>query len=341
MEKRNQQDRKHDHIQIAMHKDVKSSITNGFESYSFRHQALPEINFEKIDIQQTLFGKKLSSPLFISSMTGGTANAGQINRNLATAAQHCGIAMGVGSQRVMLENPSSIESFEIRKYAPSILLFANIGAVQLNYGVSLVDVNRLVDVIQADALIIHLNSMQEIFQLEGQVDFSNLLEKIEGIVKQVHVPVIIKEVGWGISGKTAAIFESIGVAAVDVAGAGGTSWSEVESYRLNDAMRVQSAGLFRDWGIPTAVCLEDVVSQTRKIKIFASGGLSNGVEAAKAIALGASLCGFARKILPAAIQSAETVERLFEELNFELRAAMFGAGAQSLQALTKGLLFRN
>jgi isopentenyl-diphosphate delta-isomerase len=322
--------RKLDHIEINLHEDVKSSQTTGFDRYRLVHQALPEIDFNRIDTSLDLFGKSLKSPFLISSMTGGVKGARIINENLARTAERMGIAMGVGSQRPMIENPAVKSSFEIRKVAPSILLFANIGAVQLNYGVNTQDVKKLIDDISADALILHLNTMQEVFQPEGQVNFSGLLTKIASLVDVLSVPVIVKEVGWGISGKLAHTLEGIGVSAVDVAGAGGTSWSQVESFRLKDPIRLRAAETFRNWGIPTVDCLTDIAANTTTMKVIASGGLTTGVDVVKALALGACLCGFAGRILKAATRSEEELELELNTLQFELKAAMFGIGARSL-----------
>ncbi len=338
MEENHPQKRKSDHIAINLHEDVRSLLTTGFERYSLRHVALPEIDFNTIDTSLFLFNKKLNCPLFISSMTGGVEGAGLINKNLASAAERLGMAMGVGSQRPMLDDPSLKASFEIRKYAPSILLFANLGAVQLNYGVTQKEIKTLVEEIGADALILHLNSIQEVFQPEGEVNFKDLLPKIASLVNEMKVPVIVKEVGWGISGKVARMLEEIGVAAVDVAGAGGTSWSQVEKFRLNDPIRIRAAEAFRNWGIPTADCLREIAAQTTTMKIFASGGLSNGVDVVKAIALGAQLCGFAGKILHAATLAEEELEMTLQTLLFELKVAMFGIGAGRLSDIKPDML---
>ncbi|MBI9048433.1 MAG: type 2 isopentenyl-diphosphate Delta-isomerase [Anaerolineaceae bacterium] len=339
MQKSEHQIRKDDHIQINLQQDIKSRQTNGFEHFHFQHVALPEFDFCDIDTCQILFGKTLALPFLISSMTGGVEKAEKINRNLAKVAQAHGIAMGVGSQRAMLEDTTLVESFNMRKYAPDILLFANIGAVQLNYGVSIKDLKHLVSSIDADALILHLNSLQEVFQPEGQLNFANLLPKIEDAIAQIDVPVIVKEVGWGISGKLAKQLEDIGVAAVDVAGAGGTSWSQIEKYRSEDVVRISAAEAFRDWGIPTAQCIQDVANKTKTLKVFASGGLSTGVEVAKSIALGADLCGFAGRVLRAAAISENEVHSVINRLAMELKISMFGVGAKSLDELSQAELY--
>jgi isopentenyl-diphosphate delta-isomerase len=245
--------RKSEHLKITLEQDVQSGLTNGLEHYHFIHEALPELDLEAVDTSLILFGKKLSAPILVSSMTGGTERAKEINQNLAEAAQECGLAMGVGSQRTAIEDPEQIPTYSIvRQVAPDILLFANLGAVQLNYGYGIDECRRAVDMIQANALILHLNPLQEALQTGGNTNFSELAKKIEEICKQLDVPVVVKEVGWGISRNTARILADSGVAAIDVAGAGGTSWSQVEMHRAPDEFSRQLAGTFVNWGIPTA-----------------------------------------------------------------------------------------
>jgi isopentenyl-diphosphate delta-isomerase len=245
--------RKADHIKINLEKDVRSALTTGLEKYHFVHEALPELNLERIDASLSLFGKRLAAPILISSMTGGTEEAGEINQRLAEAAQEVGVAMGVGSQRAALENPKETPTFSIaRKAAPDILLFANLGAVQLNYGYGIEQCRQAVDMIQADALILHLNPLQEAVQDAGDTNFEGLSKKIEEICKKLEVPVIAKEVGWGISERTAKLLADCGVSAIDVAGAGGTSWSQVEMHRAPDEFTRQLAATFVGWGIPTS-----------------------------------------------------------------------------------------
>ena len=250
--------RKSDHIRINLEQDVRSGLTTGLERYRFLHQALPEIDLDEVDLTLTMFGKQLQAPLLISSMTGGTEQAAVINQTLAASAQTNRIAMGLGSQRVSLDDPSLNYSFDVRKLAPDILLFANIGAVQLNYQYTVDDCRKAVETSGADALILHLNSLQEALQPEGDTHFSGLLRKIEGVCQKISVPVVVKEVGWGISGSCARQLASAGVTAVDVAGAGGTSWSQVEMHRIQDEGLANAAAAFRDWGIPTAECIQQV-----------------------------------------------------------------------------------
>ena len=332
--------RKADHIRINLEEEVSSKLTTGLERYYFIHEALPEINLTDITISQPLFGKTLGSPIIISSMTGGTEEARKINLNLAGAAEKCGIAMGVGSQRAAIENPSLAPSFQIRSVAPTAILFANIGAIQLNYGFTVDDCNRAVDMIEADALILHLNSIQEAVQPEGDTNFKDLLSKIEVVCSKIPVPVIAKEVGWGFSGKTARSLSNAGVTAIDIAGAGGTSWSQVEMYRAQNPAQKRLAESFIDWGIPTTESIIQVKEEAPDLIIFASGGLRSGLDIAKTIALGAIAGGMASPFLKAAVKSPEDVIDLINELSHQIKVCMFGAGLESLDALKQANLIR-
>lgn len=328
--------RKADHIRICLEEDVSGQgISAGFERYRFVHQALPEINLRDVDTTPELWGRRLKVPLLISSMTGGTPQAEEINRNLATAAQELGLAMGVGSQRAALEHAELASTYQVRKYAPDIALFANVGAVQLNYSYGVDECRRAVDMIEADALILHLNALQEAVQPEGDTDFEGLALKIEMVCRALDVPVIAKEVGWGISGRAARLLWDAGVEAIDVAGAGGTSWSQVEAHRIAEEKGRLVAEAFAGWGIPTAECIAMVRSAgiPEGRKVFASGGLRNGIDVAKALALGAELAGMARPFLRAAAISAETVVELGDVIREQLRVAMFAIGARDLVAL--------
>lgn len=331
-------ERKADHIRINLEEDVRSRISTGLEKYRFEHQALPEINLEDVDTRVQVFGKTLGAPILISSMTGGTEEAARVNRHLAEAAQAMGVAMGVGSQRVALEHPERATTFQVRSWAPDILLFANLGAVQLNYGYTVDHCRRAVDMIQADGLILHLNPLQEALQPEGETRFAGLLRKIEAVCRALEVPVIVKEVGWGISGRVARMLADAGVAAIDVAGAGGTSWSQVEMHRAPDDWHARLAAVFVDWGIPTAESLVQVREAVPHLPVFASGGLRTGVDLAKVLALGATLGGFAGPLLRAAVHSAEAVLKELRLLHAQLRVAMFAVGARNLEALRQAPL---
>lgn len=329
------QKRKDEHIQIVLNEHVTSQqVTTGLENYRFVHQALPELDFQEIDLSFSFLGKPLKAPLYISSMTGGTKETGEINRMLAIAAQECGWAMALGSMRAILDQPAVENTFQVRRYAPDIPVIANIGAVQLNYGVGEKECYRFVEVAEADALVLHLNSMQEVFQPEGDVNFKGILHKIEKLCQRVTFPVGVKEVGWGIHGDLVKTLFDCGVQFVDVAGAGGTSWSQVEKYRTTPVLK-NAAQAFANWGIPTAECVLEARSATPSATILASGGLKNGVDAAKVIALGADLAGFGRSLLPFAMDAKEDVmiERL-KQVMLEMKIAMFGAGIASVSDLS-------
>ena len=330
--------RKADHIQINLDRDVQSALTTGLESYRFIHQALPELSLVDIDLSQTLFGKRLSVPVLVSSMTGGTEQAARINRNLATAAQELGLAMGVGSQRAAIQDPGLAKSFQVRQFAPDILLFANLGAVQLNYGFGPDECQQAVEMIDADALILHLNPLQEALQPEGDVNFAGLVDKIAALKHHLKTPLIVKEVGWGFSKESAQQLFDIGVDALDVAGAGGTSWSQVEMHRIEDPYQAQTAAAFIGWGIPTVEALLNARSISQDWPVFASGGLRTGIDIAKCLALGANLGGMAGTFLKAAAVSLESVRKVMGMITDQIRIAMFASGAQNLKELTPSKL---
>lgn len=330
----NHEARKADHIRINLEEDVQfPRLTTGLERYRLVHQALPELDLDQVDTSVQLLGKTLQLPLLISSMTGGTAQAEQINRNLAIGAQARGIAMGLGSQRIGLEVAETVHTFRVRSLAPDILLLANLGAVQLNRGYTVEHCRRAVDMIEADALILHLNPLQEALQPDGDWNWAGLLTKIEEVCAHVGVPVVVKEVGWGISGRVARWLAGAGVAAIDVAGAGGTSWSEVEYHRALTERRRRLARAFADWGIPTAESLVTVGRAVPHLPRIASGGIRTGIDVAKCLALGASAAGLASPFLKAAAESAEAVIEAIDLLGEELRIAMFCAGAGNVEAL--------
>ena len=272
-------------------------------------------------------------------MTGGTELAGEINQRLAEAAQECGLAMGVGSQRAAFEDPTQIPTYAItRKVAPNIMLFANLGAVQLNYGYTTDECRRVVDMIQADALILHLNPLQEAVQAGGDTNFGNLAKKIETICRELDKPVIVKEVGWGISERTAKILADCGVAAIDVAGAGGTSWSQVEMHRAPDEFTRQLAATFVGWGIPTADSILSVKHAAPNLPIFASGGIKDGLDIAKCIALGATLGGMAGNFLKASAVSREKIIDLVRLTARQIQVSMFAAGIVDLKHFDNKLI---
>ncbi|HAF62192.1 MAG TPA: type 2 isopentenyl-diphosphate Delta-isomerase [Anaerolineaceae bacterium] len=332
--------RKDDHIRINNEEDVQSAVPNEFDKFYFEHQALPELNLVDIDTSVNIFRKVQYAPLLISSMIGGTEQSHELNARLARAAQHFNIGMGVGSQRIILQHPETNQFFNLRTYAPDINLFANIGAVQLNNSVTFDDCRQLVEEIGADALILHLNPLQEALQSEGNTNFAGLLSKIESLCRQLPYPVIVKEVGWGISAETARRLQEAGVSAIDVAGAGGTSWSEVEKYRMTSEAHREVAASFRNWGITTAQSIIEVKENTNGLTLFASGGLRNGVDVAKCIALGADCCGFAGLFFRAAMQSEQKLFDTIDQIIRGLRISMFAASAGDVQELKNKRLQR-
>jgi isopentenyl-diphosphate delta-isomerase len=332
--------RKTDHIRINLEEDVQSGLTTGLERYRFIHRALPELNLEEVDLHVELFGRTLAAPLLVSSMTGGTEESAAINRTLALAAQETRIAMGLGSQRAAIEHPELAYSFQVRQYAPDILLFANLGAIQLNYAYGVDECRRAVEMAGADALILHLNALQEAVQPEGEARFAGLLNKIERVCRVLPVPVIVKEVGWGFSEADARLLAGAGAAAIDVAGAGGTSWSQVEMHRAQNEGQRRLAAAFMDWGIPTAEAILNVRRAAPGLRVFASGGLRTGLDIAKCLALGASLGGLAGPFLKAAAVSLEETIQTIAELRRELQVCMFACGAGDIAALREGKLVK-
>lgn len=333
--------RKADHVRINLERDVRAKgVASGFDQYRFVNCALPEIDLAEVDTSTTLFGRTLSAPVLISCMTGGTPEARRINRVLAQVAQEQRLAMGLGSARALIESPELIDTFDVRDVAPDVLLFANLGAVQLNKGYGVEHCRRLIDMLQADALVLHLNALQEALQPEGDTNFRGLLKKIGEVCKNLDAPVIVKEVGWGIAPDAVRALFDAGVAAVDLAGAGGTSWSEVERYRIQERWRANAAAAFAGWGIATAECLRAARRVAPRGIIIASGGIRTGMDVVKAIALGADLAGLAGPFLRAADEGCEAAAELAHELREVLRVAMFGLGERSIFGLrtTKRIL---
>jgi isopentenyl-diphosphate delta-isomerase len=327
-------DRKNDHIHINLHKDVSfDRLTSGLERYRFVHQALPDLNLDAISTETVFLDKELSFPLIISSMTGGSDHAAEINRILAQAAQEAGIGMGLGSMRAAVERPETAWTYQVREYAPDILLLANLGAVQLNYGYGPQTCQEMVEMVEADALILHLNPLQEALQPEGDIRFGDLLGQIAAVCETLNAPVIVKEVGWGLSKKAAQALIKAGVAALDVAGAGGTSWSQVEMYRSKTDVQRQVAAAFRNWGIPTAESIQMVREVNASIPLIASGGLYSGIDIAKSLALGANVGAIARPLLHSASISLEALRQHLEVLRQQFRITMFAAGACDSKAL--------
>jgi isopentenyl-diphosphate delta-isomerase len=332
-------ERKADHIEVCLKENVQSRrATTGFEDVHLVHKALPEIERKKIDISTTVFGYKFSAPLFVGAMTGGTEKATKINAAIAEAVEELHLGMGVGSQRIAIGNPKMERSFSIvREKAPTAFILANIGAPQFvgKYGVK--EAEKAVEMVQADALVIHLNALQEAVQPEGDTNYSNLLQKMCKLAQELDVPVIVKETGAGIAAEEATMLEAAGVAGIDVAGVGGTSWAAVEYYRAKarqDGSSQRLGETFWDWGIPTAVSLVETVKSVN-LPVIASGGIRNGIDAAKALALGASLASATYPFLKPATTGSEDVKKALRYLVGEVRNAMFLVGASSIQKLQK------
>jgi isopentenyl-diphosphate delta-isomerase len=326
--------RKSEHLRINLEEDVSfPSLRTGLERYRFIHNALPEIALEQVDTTTTFLGKRLQLPLLISSITGGTADAQRINSHLAEGAQAAGIAMGLGSLRAALESPQMVDTFRIRRLAPDILLFANLGAAQIKGDSGPSACQRAIDLTEADAVIVHLNPLQEALQVHGDTDWRGVLNSIERICQKIELPVIVKEVGWGLSAGVARRLAAAGVSAIDVAGAGGTSWSQVEMHRAPNRRLRRLSEEFADWGLPTAESLVEVRAALPEIALIASGGLRNGMDLAKALALGADLGGIAGPFLQAANDSPAAVSELAQEIGDVLRTTMFCLGIPKINSL--------
>ncbi len=327
--------RKEDHIRICLgNQSQAKNATAGFEDIQFVHRALPEVDKAKINLSTSFLGKKFSAPIIVGAMTGGTEQATHINSSIAQAVEKLGLGMGVGSQRAAIEDQKLEETYSItRKMAPNAFLIANIGGVQLVHGYGLKEVRKVVEMIDADAVAVHLNALQEAVQPEGQTNFKGVLAKIAEIAGALDTPVIVKETGAGISAEDAKALEEAGVKAIDVGGVGGTSFAAVEYYRSSIKQNL-SGEAFWDWGIPTAVSLIETV-QTVKLPVIASGGLRCGTDVAKALALNASLASISQPILQAAVKGPEKTEDKLSSLIEELRNALFLVGAEKITDLAK------
>jgi isopentenyl-diphosphate Delta-isomerase len=326
--------RKRDHIDIILSGRARHTSGNSFDAFDFEHCALPDIDFNAIDLASDFLGKSLRLPYLASSMTGGPEKGGTINRNIAIAAQELGFAMGVGSQRIALGGGSGHGLDDsVRKVAPDICLFANLGAVQLVHGMSVDDAKRAVETIRADALILHLNPLQEVLQPGGDVNWRGVAAAMEQVCRHVGVPVIAKEVGAGISASVALKLRDLGIAAIDVAGTGGSSWAAVEGLRHADSADQSLGELYRDWGIATADSLIGIRQVLPDMPLIASGGIRHGLDGAKAMRLGANLVGQAGSLLKAATISAECVVTHVKTFANALRIACFCVDAANLSEI--------
>lgn len=331
--------RKEEGIDVVLDEDVQARHgTTLLECVHLVHNALPELNMDEVDLSVDFLGKRLRAPIIVDSMTGGAPKAEKINGILAEVAEEMGLAMGLGSQRAGLLSDAMARTYSIaRKNAPTAFLFANIGAAQLARGFSVQDAEKLVKMIDADAMAVHLNPLQEVVQPEGEPAFKGVLSKIKELCSRLSVPVIVKEVGAGISREVAIQLEYAGVRAINVAGAGGTSWAAVEAHRASGRRmrgKVELGVLFWDWGIPTAASLIEV-RKAVKIPVIASGGIGNGLEVAKCIALGADACGMARRMIEQAALGRAELEDFVVQTTTELKAAAFVTGAKTMADLRR------
>jgi isopentenyl-diphosphate delta-isomerase len=330
----NTQQRKSKHIHAALHSHVEySKVSAGFDKWTFEYNALPEMNRHNVDTSCKLLGMDLKMPLLISAMTGGTDEAYEYNCRFAKAAQQFGLAMGVGSQRAAIENPAVAYTYNVKEVAPDIVLFANLGAVQLNNGCGIKACKKAVEMINADALVLHINPLQECIQPGGNTNFENLYSKISRVVEMIDVPVIVKEVGHGISGENAKRLVECGVTCIDSAGAGGTSWAKLEATLLDDPAIRESALRLSEWGIPTTECITQIRESAPNIEIIASGGVRSGEDIAKSIALGANAAGIALPLMKAAYISYDALENAIELLRQELITVMFCNGSKNIDEL--------
>lgn len=334
--------RKDHHLRICLEEDVDFvGTTTGFENWRFDHDALPEVDKSEIDLEVRLFGKTLSAPVIIGAMTGGSTKAGQVNRILAEAAQRTNVGFALGSQRRMIEDPSSFESYDVRDNAPDVLLFGNIGAVQLNYGVKTKDLVTLCERSGVDVLNFHLNPLQEAIQPEGDTNFKGLVMRLRDVVPQLPVPSVLKEVGAGISAVTAHKIATLPVAGVEVAGVGGTSWAKIEAFRNAPGMGRETGMQLSAWGVPTAESLVTCRRILGSLPLICSGGMRTGLELAKAISLGADAVAMAMPFLKAAQDGVDAVVERIEQAKEELRTVMFVSGCANVDDLrTKAVLRR-
>lgn len=330
------QDRKKQHIEIVLGKEVQPTCSS-FDEYDLPYLCFPEIDLKEVDTSTEFMGYKLSFPFIVSPMTGGQLYGRTINQNIAGACEELKVAFGMGSMRIIKDHPEAVESFDVKKFAPSVPVFGNLGLVQLNYGFTLDDILRIKDRLKLDGMFFHINPLQEIIQPEGDTNYSNLIEKLAKIIEKVDFPVIIKEVGHGISKDMIMKLKEIGVAWIDVSGRGGTSWAMVEGYRREGGESLSEENLgnvFKNFGWKTV----EIIEESRNIEgvsLIAGGGIRNGLHIAKAIALGASMTTAARPILEVAMQSQNEVKNLLLNFNEGLKIAMFLTGSKNLQDLRK------
>lgn len=324
-------ERKLDHIEVCLEEDVEAKFkTTGFEDIDLIPKTSPELDLDDVDISADLFGKSLDAPVLICPMTGGHERGKEINLTLAEAAQKMSIGLGVGSQRAAVEDPGLEDTYRVREVAPDVLLLGNLGAVQFNRGYGIEEAERAIEMIDADALGIHFNALQESIQPGGDTDFEDTLNSIDNVVSNLDTYVYVKETGAGINGSMAKLFAESGFDAVDVSGAGGTSWAGVEAFRESSNSRV--GGVFWDWGIPTAVCTAEV-SASVDVPVISSGGVRTGLDAAKALALGADFVSVGLPLFRASVRGVDRVVEWLRDFIHELKIAMFLTGSEEVESI--------
>ena len=321
-------DRKVDHIKIVLEKEVEP-VPSSFDNYRLPYKTLPEIDMKDINTSASFFKWNLSFPFIVSSMTGGVRNGLKINKNLAIACEEVGVGLGLGSMRVVLRKPESTSTFNVKKFCPNIPLFANIGLVQLNYGYGADEINRIIDLVDADGIFLHVNHLQEAIQPEGDLNFKDLIPKLEKILPKIKKPVVVKEVGHGFDFRSAKALFNIGIKWIDVSGLGGTSWSFVEGYRRDDNI----GHLFKAEGIMTIDSLKQC-KQIKGLNLIAGGGIRNGIHIAKSIILGAKIATAAKPLLQPALNSVEECVKVLELMKKEFTIAMFSSGVKNIKELS-------
>lgn len=319
--------RKQDHIDWLLQDEKIERRQSGFDQIQLTHRGLPECDYAKVDSGTTFLQHTLSFPLLISSMTGGASNTlNTINENLARAAEQCQVAMAVGSQRTMILDHKAEKSFQLRKFAPTVPLIANMGAIQLNYGFGYDEAQRMVEVLEADALYLHLNPLQEVIQPEGDTNFAKLAEKIAHLKDRISVPIILKEVGCGLSEKDIQLGLEAGIEWFDLAGRGGTSWSRIEAHRTENNQQAELGKMFQDWGLTTPQAMKQARPFQSQAQFIASGGIRNGIDMVKSVIMGAQICGVAAPLLKPAMASTNATIETIEQLQQEFRTAQFLLG---------------
>ena len=326
--------RKQDHISALAEDPAIERQQSGFDQIQLTHRALPELDFQQVDLSAPFLGKTLSFPFLISSMTGGGANnLHRINQHLAEAAETCQVAMAVGSQRSMILEPAAAKSFQLRRYAPTVPLIANLGAVQLNEGFGLKEALQAIETLEADALYLHLNPLQEVIQPEGDTNFAQLLPKIEQLGKQLPVPIILKEVGCGLSSEDIRRGIEAGIQWFDLAGRGGTSWSRIEAHRAKEGPQNELGKLFQDWGLTTPQSLKQAAPFQSQAHFIASGGIRNGIDMVKCVIMGGCVCGVAAPLLQPALEHPQVVVDVIERFKTAYHTAQFLLGAPNFDHL--------